>query len=1336
MPSAKRPVMDASKLRQRLAALRRRLRFVATVRGTGLLLTVLLATAVVAGLLDWHWHLPALVRAVVLIGTLVGAVVVAYRYLFRPLSAPSDDLSLALRVEEEYPGLNDALASTVQFLERGARSESSSAFLEREAVKRALGRAAGCDFGKVVNKRGLVWAGTSGGVFAALATALSVLWPTPAFTAFLRLAHPFGDIEWPKKTLLEIEEPRLRIGRNEAFEVCGRVRGVIPPQATVLFRFEGFPNLEHHCDIKTDESGVGQLHTSLPAGRVERNFRFQVKANDALSPEYRVEVLPPPSLVALDSKPSPQVQLVYPAYTRLPSPDILSPGNGNIDAVVGTAARLRARVDRPLRRAWIEYQPEEPSVVLGDILTQLAGGRPWWEPVPAVLEPDRCTFTIDFTPTLSGMYALHFEDETGLRNRRLFELRLHPDPAPTVRLDRPSPSRDILQVLPAAELALEVSADDQQYGIRSAYLEYRTGREEQPRRLYLFDPSAGPAPLLVPWAGPAVLAAPLLSIQPQRLDFRQKLSLKSIRHPDGSSLKEEDVIFLRAWADDYDDVNPNKEQGHSPEIEIRIVGNNALEIVLNQEQADVQKELLRLREKQREALQKATEVQNRLKKGEKLNGDDQEKLLQAEKIQQDIRERVGNEQEGLRSELKRILDALKQNGMEKTAAQERMKDVARELERLAENELQQIEPRLTNARQLAEMLDEKARAERRAALEARAKEAEQEARAAEKTADEREGEAKKAEKNAEQSANAADKARQSQEAKRQRERAAEMSKRASELHQQAERDRRDAQQAPDPAQPRQALAEARKAQEEVEKTLNDLLTRRLEQWASSHEIKGEANRLLEEQKRLQAEVEKLKENTAGKSRDDLTDPQKAELDNLKEAQQKLEERTRQLLEKMDRIAKERKEKDPETANELSEASKEAQDDNMAGKMREAHENIEQNKLNEAHGKQNESVRDLKKLVKNLEDRREAELDRLTKKLREKEKELADLAKEQEELRKKVQEAGKIGDKAQREEELKRLARRQQELRKKTEEMVRQLTRMRASRAGQALSRAGEQMEGAGQQMDGGQQGDDEQEEALERLNEAQRELQRARKEAEEELGREQITRLADLIRPLKERQEALSAETARFQENIQRKGNWPRALRSDFLRKSEAQRGLGTETEEIAEKRLSKAPVFSRLMRRAGEAMTAASERMNTVAKEPVDPKELPDAETGRLQQLALHRLTQVVDALKEAAEKMEQAKGGGGGEGDDESDDAANAGPPSDGIPPVAQLKLLRDLQKDINQRTEAFKKEHPDPKNLPEKDRAVLESIRKDQQDVAELIDELNRPAGEPGDAQGEKK
>jgi len=137
MPSTARPAPDGTKVLQRLARLRRRLRFVTMLRGVGWLLTVILLTAIVVGLLDWRWHLPGLIRAIVLVGTLSAAGYIALRHLFMPLAERSDDLTLALRIEDCYPSLNDALASTVQFLGQGS-SASSSPALEREAVSRTL----------------------------------------------------------------------------------------------------------------------------------------------------------------------------------------------------------------------------------------------------------------------------------------------------------------------------------------------------------------------------------------------------------------------------------------------------------------------------------------------------------------------------------------------------------------------------------------------------------------------------------------------------------------------------------------------------------------------------------------------------------------------------------------------------------------------------------------------------------------------------------------------------------------------------------------------------------------------------------------------------------------------------------------------------------------------------------------------------------------------------------------------------------------------------------------------------------------------------------------------
>jgi colicin import membrane protein len=1095
---------------------------------------------------------------------------------------------------------------------------------------------------------------------------------------------------------------------------------------------------------------------------VQRTFRFQVRANDAVSPEYEVQVLPPPHLVALDDKPSPQVRLHYPAYTGLPSPEALSPGMGDIEAVAGTHVVLRARADRPLARAWIEFRPGEPLAILsaflaslgaGDVLAALTldqGGRSVWEEVPAVLEGDRSTFHVAFTPRVNGFYVLHIEDDSGLHHQRLFPLRINSDPAPTVRMDRPSSSRDVLTVLPTAVLNLEVVVEDPQYAVRSVFLEYQTDRSGPARRLYVYDPREAPGRQTAVWAGAGTLAVTPRTLRPVRLEFKQLLSLARIKHPDGNrGLEEGDVLLLQACADDYDDVSVNKGPGRSHQVEIRMVGRNALELVLNQEQARVQQELLRLREKEREALAKVTEAESRLRKGEKLGPDDLDKLVQAEQIQQQIRERVGDrDKEGLLAEVQRIQETLKQNGMENTAIRDRMHDVGRELDRLARNELPRIEPGLTEARKLAELLDEKTAADRKAQLEQQAREAEREAKAAEEAAEKKKAEAARAEKAAEESPDPADKARHAQEARRQRERAEELKQEARDKRQQAERERREAAAGLDANQPRQALAQARKGQEEVEKTLNDLLTR-MEPWSTTREIKGEASRLLEEQKQLQADVEKLNQDTGGKSKEELTPKEQAELDNLKEAQERLQERTRQLLSKMERVAREREAKDPQMARELSGALNEAKQSDIDGKMAEARKELDQNHLNDAVEKQKDSVAGLQKLVKNLEDRREEELDRLAKKMRQAEKKLAELIEEQERLQKKVKEAKAIPNAAQREAALKALAGEQQRLQKKTREMMEEVARLRAGRASHELGKANEQMDDALQQLSRAEEADQKQEDVLDRLDEALEELEEARKQTEEHLAREQLTNLAEALKRHKERQESIKDETEALQKRVLQSKGWTRGQLGSLLKQKGAEDGLAGETEKDG-KKLTGAPVFARQVRNAAEAMKQAGMRADAMLKEvkadheagrKPDLTRLPDAELGRAQGEAVRRLAQLLDAIKTAAEAPPRAarrQGGGGGGGGEGGGGAPNAG---DGIPPVAQYKLLRDMQAEINKKTEDFRKDHPDPDKLDAKDKAELQSLQKDQREVAELLDQLNRtPAdGDPGAGngrEGEKK
>ncbi|MGE3806425.1 MAG: hypothetical protein AB7K24_17290, partial [Gemmataceae bacterium] len=947
-------------LQKRLAALRCRSRFVITTRGGSRLIAVVLGLLCLAGFLDWKLHLPGLVRGVFLVGFLAAAGTLALRWLIRPLREPDDDLSLALTIEKAYPNLNDSLASAVQFLQEPERNDESAA-LRREAVRQTLREVKHYDFKGVVSAKGLGAAALAMLAGVAVAGVLLTFFPGDSRTALARLADPFGDLEWPTKTQLELDYS-ARMARGETFELRGKLAGIIPDNAVVIF--DGLSPTRQTVNIRKQGDSAGTLLARVD--RVENTFRFKVYANDVVSGPYEVDVKPPPVLMPFEGRPSPIVRLTYPEYTGFAAQN-LPDGTGNIvpapltdpDAaqpVNGTRVSLRAAVDRPLARAWIEYRPDQPLTrqaaftgLLGSeqplsFMGALAAAQEVWNPVPARLGPDRKTLAVDFLPRLHGMYALRIEDETGLGNTRLFELKLLTDPAPTVNLDRPARTRDSLYLLPNAEITLKVSARDPQFAIRSSYLELRrrtsAGENDAPRRVMLYDHAglerAVPV-LAVALGGPLPLPTRPLKLRNKLIDVERRVALDSLGFP---PLQEGDIITLQAFADDFDDVSVDKAPGHSHEVELLIVGRPTLEARLNDDQKRIEAALLRERKNQQEALDKIIAAEQhwrntgRLKPAQGEKTDHLDQVFQAEQMQQQIRARIGNKENGLRADVERVLQAQADNKLPRSGAQDRMEIVAAELERLAREELPQIEPELTNARKADEL-------------------------------------------------------------------------------------------AVDPKPPEKdeagPLGAARAHQENVENTLGEL-SKLLEPWGSINSVKGETKDLLNEQRRLNEATRDLANpDTRGMRPEALTNEQRAALDAAGELQRKLGERVGQLLDKIERVARERAQLEPELAEALKEAAQTGRKGTVQEQLGEAGRNIRQNNLAEAERGQQAGLESLEEMVRALENRREQELDRLGKKIDEAQRELARLQEEQDKLRKKIKEAAKIADPEKRAAELKKLA---------------------------------------------------------------------------------------------------------------------------------------------------------------------------------------------------------------------------------------------------------------------------------------------------------------------------
>jgi hypothetical protein len=341
----------------------------------------------------------------------------------------------------------------------------------------------------------------------------------------------------------------------------------------------------------------------------------------------------------------------------------------------------------------------------------------------------------------------------------------------------------------------------------------------------------------------------------------------------------------------------------------------------------------------------------------------------------------------------------------------------------------------------------------------------------------------------------------------------------------------------------------------------------------------------------------------------------------------------------------------------------------------------------------------------LANRREQELARLVKQLREAEEELAAIREKQAGLQKKMKEAAELPDPQERKRQLERLSRQQKELEQQAGRLARRLKRLQAEQASQSAASAAGKMAGASQAGEQGQSGDAQQnaEQAQKDLEDAQQQLAERRRQAEEDLAREQVARMEDSLKALHEEQKRLIQETERLENLRAANGRLTRAQLStvnDLARQQEALRG---ETTRLAEK-LSLAEVINLALDGAAKHMARAAEL-------------LEHRETGAqaqgAQEAARLRLAQLLAAFekdKKSPQGAGQAGGSGGG--------AAGRG---DGDFVLTQLKLLKLLQEDLSGRyRSAATTTEGDADTL----RRQMAELAEEQGKLAELTLKLSAP------------
>ena len=1238
--------MKPSRLELRIRSLRSRVRRLLALHGLSWVVGLLVPVIIALGLADWAIHLDSAVRLVTLVGLIGLGAWLFFRYVVRPLVVRFDDLDIALRIEERWPGLKDRLTSTLQFLRISEETEGyGSAALREATIRQTVEETQAIDFREVIERRPVFQA--LGLAAAALFTGLLVVAAAPDLGAIAvrRLLLPYGPDRWPQQThltLIDRETPR-KVARGEPFTLAVAIgKGErAPASARATYRFE---------DGETATESLRAVEGGIFRGRIEsvnRPFRFSVAAGDDTTSirDIAVQVVPPPTLKELT------VRLIAPPYTKL-APQVLAPGRTQVRALEGSRLEIAAVANKPIAHALLH---------LGE--TTAAD--------PITLDAPRTRLEAQFIVKDAAAFWFELLDTEGFRNREAvrYEVRAIRDEAPRVVIGEPPNDRDV----PAkAVVPLEFAVDDD-YGIQSARVIYKTATGGS-------EPTKDVAIPLWDVQGQPAEAPPIL-----HQDVRHEWDLAPMNLAPGS------IITFHAEALDFDCLKgPNL--GKSRELRLRILSDGEISRQLDDQRREIRDETARILAMQKQAAVPVGDALRKLATANHLDRPERDDLKNAEMIQRQVGNRIQSRTDGLDQKIKRFLDDLRNFKIPNDDAQRQMEQMRGGVERIREDHLGPAEQGLVHASKSLEENPDGAAPRRPAADQPR------EGRA---------GQPKEQAKGPTKGP-AGDQARS--QAGDQADGQSEGQPRG-----QAEPNERPVADRPtDNA--KVALEEARTNQKAIADELQKMLDS-LSEFETVRGIVKDAQALLKEHEQAmkQADTAANKPELMGKTPDALTPEQKGDLANLAARQSNIAKGTQGLQEKMEEMAKRLEETDPLAASALREASEQSRKRGIAAKAGEAADRLEKNQMGEARRAQEQVRRDLKDLVDSIQDRRVRELARLIKELKYAEDDLQKLRERQAQNLNKTREARDNPDAKQRADQLKRLAKEQQQIQDELKKQLKRLQKLNAEAAARAGGRASGRMAKAqeGLDQDQGEQAEQEQEEALADLEDAQDQVEQARRDAEERLAMEQLTKMGDELKSLAVRQANIVARIDEYEKlRTEKQGKLTIAQRTGIRGLGQVEKGLKDETGDLIEK-LEGAPVFELTLNRAAEGMTAAAERLHALRT---------DEETRRAAAAAANRFKQLIDSLRPDKPKQgnEGQQGGGGRQG----------GGAGDGIPAAAQLKMLKSLQEEINERTEYFdelrRRETP---LTPEQD-AELTRLETDQGTLADLARDLTRPKKDDGE------
>lgn len=454
-------MLDLAAIRTDLQRLRLRLKGLFVRYGAGKSLTVLACALIVLFTLDRWLSLPASVRVVLALLTVVVVARVVWRDLLSPLRRSIGVRDLAMQVEKRFPDLDGRLISVLE-LDGDALDASRNVSVElvdelRHDTERRL---RDVRFDAILEPKP-AWR-MVGAATALLAIVVGYAITHPELTRIFAQRVVGGDARWPQRTTLRIGFPetathfvveteaerpvRVKLARGASLPVTVTVEGD-EPEFVELAPASGIGT------VPLVRSGEREWTGRFRAVRDDFSFVARGGDDDGADREIAVSVFAAPSVAAVEAT------LDFPSYTGLARR--VEP-RGDLEAPVGTQVTLRVRPSEPVATALLVFEGEKGQFAL--------------EPLPAdatTSDADRGVMTGSFVVSESTSYSLQLTGTNGFKNLEpaTYAVVAIKDRNPVLRLLEPQLAD--LNVVQNGIVPIRVATDDD-FGIAALTLALST----------------------------------------------------------------------------------------------------------------------------------------------------------------------------------------------------------------------------------------------------------------------------------------------------------------------------------------------------------------------------------------------------------------------------------------------------------------------------------------------------------------------------------------------------------------------------------------------------------------------------------------------------------------------------------------------------------------------------------------------------------------------------------------------------------------------------------------------------------------------------------------------